>query len=348
MALAALLTTLTPLQSATPAPSANPAIAYKEGVFTLTGAGGPTTVSVKPGFQPMNMTTGQLWLPVGNVVVTFDAEGLGIRRNNQKSVSTLSSVPKSPKALDQAARDQAVRGVDTGDRTFEVNAVSGFEVVGDKVYLLLRWETKRDAQPWLEALMVMDMAQPTPSASLVGLYDGYTMAKGRVNDKLVLHEGKLVVSTIKDGKLGIGEYDPATDRFRHTFLDAQVNETKLMEDSRFGLTITRSNAGTFLLGLFDLQSSNHVYRAEIRGAILGSYRPSIVSYLRRERRVLLNLMTGAELDLERDTGVESTSMGLMVWSPAATPKSATLYHFGSFRPVARWTSTPAAATPARR
>lgn len=335
MALGTLLAGLTLSQAQT-----NP-ITYQDEVFTLKGSSEPIQISTIPGLRPMNTTTGRIWLPVGSRVLTFDEEGIGIRANNRKNFSTLPAVATSDKLFSPEEADEIKRTVASGNKSLDLNAISGWEKIGNTVYLLCRWEDKAQ-KPWLEALVAVDMGQTPPQSSLIGKFQGMSTAKGRVNDKLVNYQGKLMVPTVTETGLAISAYNPGNGEFtsQPVSQEKQANiDLKLLENSRYGVSIQKTRAGTLLVGTFAIGESGHTLSNEIRGTILGLYEPSILTYLRRGRKVLLNLLTGAEIEIPRNSGIEATSQGLFLWTPERSPKQAALYTFGSFRTLNRWSAT---------
>lgn len=335
MALGTLLAGLTLSQAQT-----NP-ITYQDEVFTLKGSSEPIQISTIPGLRPMNTTTGRIWLPVGSRVLTFDEEGIGIRANNRKNFSTLPAVATSEKLFTKEEADAINRAVATGNRTLDLAAISGWEKIGNTVYLLCRWETKAK-EPWLEALVAVDMGQTPPQSTLVGKFEGMSTAKGQVNDKLVNYQGQLMVPTVTKTGLAISSYNLETTKFT---TQAFANNTpanidlKILENSRYGVSIQKTRAGTILVGTFAIGETGHTLSNEVRGTVIGLYEPSILAYLRRGRKVLLNLLTGAEIEIPRNSGIEATSQGLFLWTPERSPKQAALYTFGSFRTLNRWSAT---------
>ena len=80
--------------------------------------------------------------------------------------------------------------------------------------------------------------------------------------------------------------------------------------------------------------------AEIRGSLINVYKPSILCYLRGNQKVLVNLMTGAEIALPRDVEIREVTQGLLIWTPGNKPTQATLYTYGGFRTISGWKQAP--------
>ena len=122
-------------------------------------------------------------------------------------------------------------------------------------------------------------------------------------------------------------------------LEATNSDLKIPENSRYGISIRQTRPGTILLGTFALDTPGHSLSNEIRGTIIDLMEPAVLVYLRNGRKVLLNLLTGAELTVPRNSGIEATSQGLFLWTPARSPKEAALYTYGAFRTLNRWSAS---------
>lgn len=311
-------------------------ITYQNGTFTLNGLGITEKVSIKPGHQAMNRTTGRLWIPIAGKVCTFDENGVGIRHNNQRSYTGLVSITTSEKLFSQEEQDFINREIGEERRTLDVNAISGWEIVDKSLFLLARWELTNEKTPWLEALVEIDFSKSQPTTTLIGRFDGFSTANSRVDDKLEKVGNSLVVPTINDEQLTIGKYDLEKKELTNSVIGGTINEAKFFPSSRYGFTLTKSAAGTLLIGTFSSDSTEHAFTSEIRGQIFNAYKPSILGYLRSDRKVLLNVMTGAELSLPLDVGIQEAALGILVWAPAENPESAALYNFGGFKTIARF------------
>lgn len=317
-------------------------LTFKDGVFTVQAASGPQQVSTLPGFRAMNTSTGRLWQPIGNRVVTFDQNGLGIRQNNRASHSTLPNIAVSTKIMTQAEADEVNRAVAEETRTLDVAALSGWELVGTDLYLLCRWEDN-GGNPWLEALVKVDAAANPPVSTLIGKFKGLSTAQGRVNDRLVLREGRLYVPTLDQDAFSLAHYNLQSGEFGHTVLTEGgrlPGDAKLLENSRYGVTFTKTTTGTILVGRFSVDQPGHLVNTEIRGSVLDAFQPAMLVHLRQNRKVVHNLLTGAELEIPRNSGLEPTPEGVLLWAPAQNPAQAALYTYGNFRTITRWTKTP--------
>lgn len=312
-----------------------PSLAFRNNHFIIGGAS-EQKISILPGFQPMNTAAQQLWIPVGKRVVTYSEGKLGFRQNNHASYTHLSSLALSPQIHEQVAIEEINRDIAAGTKSMDFSAISGFEVVGEELYLLARWDTLDTHQPWLELLLKITFPQGKARTDFLHRFDGFTMAAGLVNDKLVLQGEDLHAVFVDGPELELGKYNIKTKKASAKVLQAKVDEAKLFEESRFGFTLTKTPAGTFLVGLINTDTASHTYQAEIRGSIFDAFKPCMLGYVQNDRKVLLNLMTGAQVDLPLDSGIVSASTGLLVWSPEKKPTEGVLYNFGGLKRLASW------------
>jgi len=310
-------------------------ITFLNGVFTLKGPEGDSQVSTRPTFQAMNTATGQLWLPVDKYVLTFNEKHVGFRRDNKTIYSGYSMIGTSPKLFSQAEIDQIKRDAAAKKISLDVSAISGWEKIGNRVYLLMRWEEKTQ-KPWLEALVEIDFTGKAPVANLLGRFEGMTSAKGRVNDKLISENGKLFVVTNGESKAMLGSYDIKSGSFTSKELGNRFLDSKLIEGSLSGVGFETTRAKTTLVSLIDREKANSRPVAEIRGSVMGVYSPAILHYGTPTRKVLLNLASGAEIIIPNGCGMEAVDAGILLWTPKMNPQAAALYSAGSFRTLARW------------
>lgn len=310
-------------------------ITFQDGVFILKGPEGDSQISTRPKFEAMNTTTGQLWLPVDKYVLTFNENHVGFRRDNKANYSGYSMISTSPKLFSQAELEAIQRDVAAKRKSLDVTAISGWEKIGNHVYLVMRWEDTA-SKPWLEALVELDFNGNAPVANLLGRFNGMTTAKGKVNDKLMAENGKLYVVTQGASSAQLETYDIASGKFSSKALGSGFTDSKLIEGSLNGMGFELTPAKTMVISLIDREAASSRQVAEIRGAIHGVYAPAILHFGTPNRKVLLNLTSGAEIVIPKDCGIETANAGILLWTPKMNPKAAALYSSGNFRTLARW------------
>ncbi len=310
-------------------------IKFQDGFFTLNGPEGSSKISVRPGFEAMNTSTGRLWLPAGGSILTFDEKGVGFRKNNRSTYATYASIATSDKIFNKSEIDTINRDVAANKKSLDVSAVSGWEKIGETVYLILRWDDKQ-SKPWLEVLMRYEFTGGKPKATFLGRFDSLTGARGRVNDKMIAENGKLITVTHSSKTSLLESYDIASKEFGKNALQDKLADSKLIEGSLLGLGISSTPAKTYLISLIDREKHESQRVAEIRGNIQGLYSPAVLQYSHNSRTMLLSLTTGAEIIIPNNCGIESVAAGMLLWTPKDKPQAAALYSSGSFRTLARW------------
>ncbi len=311
-------------------------ISFSNRVFTLSGPEGALSVSIDPGFQPMNTSTGRLWLPVNGYVMTFDKNGLGFRRNNHTDYTTFATVATSDKIFSAEELAQIKRDIESGTKRAAVSGISGWEQIGNKVYLLLRWDDS-SGRPWLETLFAIDFNPSRPKSYYLGRFTGISTGKGAVSDRLMAENGLLYAITQDEKGSYLSQFALEEKKFGAQPLGPRFFDAKLIEGSLNGFGLIRSSAGTWVVHLVDREAGRSHPAAEFRGTINNVYPPAVLDYTNTaNRRILLNLSSGAEVVLPNDCGVESTHAGIFLWTPKANPTQAALYSPPTFRTLARW------------
>ena len=258
--------------------------------------------------------------------VVWDERGLTTRDGDWTVTDRLEAVPVSAKAQSKAAIAKTVAAVKAGKRTRAAAGLSGARRLGTLVYLLPRWEEK-DGTPWLEALIVVDLAKPHPKARLLGAFDGLSLARKPVEDRMDLDGGLLTVPVNGDDAWGVATYDPKKSKFG--FRPRGVRLLALEPDGRI---IEKTAYGTTLAGRQD--DGRTIPWIETRGP--AEFVPGPGPILVRCGDRLRNAVTGAETRLAPEASVRRTNAGLLVFWPEKTPRSARLLEPSRLEERARW------------
>lgn len=320
-------------------------ITLSDGRFEVKDAAISASVPLRTEPTPLDRAGGRLTIAYEGRVITFDKDGLGIKERNTQSYSRLPFVATSGELFtdDEIADNKQL--ISQARRKAEVSALSGYELVGSDLYLLLRWDDS-DGAPWLEALLRLPLAEARPAAKLVGRMPGISFARSLVDDRLVQRGGLLATLTNHGDAWGLASHDPKSGEMSFVGLGQPVGTAAFTHGNDRAVAQTRTRYGTTLVGLADLQSGSFRYSAEIRGAGGTFVPPRYYRYARGTSIVLMNLESGAETLVPGQSRQESTPLGLLVWSPSDKPATATLLHSENFRRLASWPPPPA-APPAR-
>ncbi|MCU0316075.1 MAG: hypothetical protein MUC92_05740 [Fimbriimonadaceae bacterium] len=317
-------------------------VTFANGVFTVVGPEGRSIVRTNES-GPMDAAATRAYWRISGKDVVFDQRGLTISFAGYSETATYPSVPFNTRLFSESQIAEHRRLTESGERTRTASALSGWVTRGSRLYLLLRWED-RSNRPWLEALVEYDLTQADPAAKVLGRFRGLSTAKGRVNDRLALRGDTLMAVTNTSDGSGIAQFDLRSGESRFQPLPSKVVDGRMIPGSPFGVTFAPSESGGTRVGVIDTNLMSARDAAEIRGSIQGVISPSVLRFLRQGRSILLNLDTGAELDLPRDSGVAAAENGILVWVPKTNPSAAALYTGDQFRTMARWTRP---ATPSR-
>ena len=255
----------------------------------------------------------------------WDERGLTTRDGDWTSSDRLAALPVSPRLQKRDGIVATEARVKAGKRRLKASGLSGARRIGGTVYLLPRWD-EADGTPWLEALVAVDLGQPHPKPRLLGTFDGLSLGKGVVDDRLGVEGGLLTVSVNEPGAWGVATYDPKRRRFgfrpRGLRLLASENE-RIVETTAYGTTLVGRQAG-----------GRTIPWMETRGP--AEFVPGAGSVLVRFGDRLRNAVTGAELRLAPDAAIRRTNSGVLVFWPEGDPRSARLVDASRFEERARW------------
>ncbi len=255
----------------------------------------------------------------------WDERGLTTRDGDWTATDRLEAVPVSLKAQKRAEVLATLAKIKAGGRKRAASGLSGARRLGGLVYLLPRWDDA-EGRPWLEALIMVDLAKPHPKPRLLGTFGGLSLGKGPFDDRLGLEGGVLSVAQNEADGWGVATYDPKTARFgfrpRGVRLFA-LEEDRIIEGTAYGTTLAGRQA-----------SGRTVPWLEVRGP--AEFVPGAGAVLVRAGDRLRNAVTGAELRLAPDAVVRRAAAGLLVFWPASAPRSARLVDPARFEERARW------------
>lgn len=328
-----------------------PKITFDATKFKVTGALGTDVVALasqRKVASPIDHSKGRFQITVAEKTVTFDAKGLTISTKGHAATSKMTGVPTSGKIATKESNEHLIQLVSEKKRKLEVSALSGWELIDKSLLLLLRWEGS-DKKPWLEALMRVDLTEKRPQAKLVARFDGLSFAQGRVDDIMVRRADKLAILANKDDSFGVSRLTPDGKKSEFEKLGPAVSKAKLCEDEGSAWTLTPTEYGTNILGVAELDQSSYHVVSEFRGKMVGVFSPSYARYQTVAEQRMVNLLTGAEMTVDRSSGQHHTVNGLLVWTPAVNPRTAALYD-PSFRKLATWvyTAPPVTVPPAAK
>ena len=316
---------------------APPQLSYASGAFVIKDGKERKTVPLSAAKPPVPFRAEKLSLRLGKTLVTFDQRGLGIRYGSKGGFTHLAYIPTNPKVFGTEEIKKNYALFATKERSANVSAVSGFEVVKDKLFLLLRWEDKAK-QPWLETLVSIDSSAKAPKVDLIGRFGGVSFAKGPVCDELYSSGTKLYAPLRGPEGLGFGTCDVAKGVAEFKKLGPIVDDCRSF-GGRF-YTVSKAPYGMKSVGVVDPVSETFRAVLETRGEVVPSALTSALVVKEGGHSSLFAFVSGAKLPVEDTAGYAQTPYGVLVWSPKEKPERAELREADGWKSLAKWVKPP--------
>lgn len=265
----------------------------------------------------------------------WDARGLSIRKGRTALTTRLQGLSVTPKLFttDEILVNRACFAL--GLRSPYASGLSGAKRVGTTVTFLVRWDDFSGA-PWMEALVEVDLSQPSPHVQLLGAFEGLSI--GPKGDRLRL-EGAGVAALARrgDGSWGKASWDPKTAKFDFQAMGENLVDFAFL-GPQSGYAYERTSYGSTLLARFHFPTAAKRTLMESRGTVklLDDKEPWLAVAKEENGLWLHNLETGTKLLLPSSGLVRRMGLGLLVASPLPKPESAALYSLERFERTALW------------
>jgi hypothetical protein len=330
-----MLSLLLPLALACPGSQAEPTarIELRGSEFVLRMGRRIVRVPLKP--PPAELDGKSEWPPKRMLFrkdaayAVWDARGLSVRQKSWVFTTNLPEIPTSPKLFSRKEILQTKEMIDAGKRQLEAADISGALRDGSDAYFLVRWEEK-GGKPWLEALVKVDLKEEKPKPKLVGRFDGLSLDLRPGMSRLFIRETKPAVWVKSEDRWGLALFDPSNGVFEFKRVGGPVDRVELV--------IERTGHPSRILCRWDKATLAKRELVETRGSVklLDDKEPWIAVLREDEGEFLQNLDSGARQRLPKESAVRRTEIGILVWSPEAKPKSATLYELSRWTKLGSW------------
>jgi hypothetical protein len=266
----------------------------------------------------------------------WDERGLTIRIGKIAKSTRLEAIATSPKAFEREEILENVEKIQTKERKATASALSGAKRVGNMVFFLARWEDK-DAKPWMEALVSVDLTGTTFHPTFHARLPGLTLATGKIDDRLFVLSDRLSAIARDGDSWGVASYNPELAKFDFTLAGRKLQSYQPITTTT-GAFVERADHGSMVGGLVDLKTMNRKLLVEEKANVrfVDKRSPLLAVFQRNGGARLLNTDTGAELTLPASASMRRTPMGLVVWSPFREPKRAWLYDMKRWDLLASW------------
>lgn len=270
----------------------------------------------------------------------WDSRGLSIRHGSFVMTTRLPEVAVTPKLFTRDEILQTQAAITSHERRREASALSGSRRIADEAYFLLRWDDK-GGKPWLEALVRVNFSQAKPKPELVGRFEGTSMARGTLDDKLVLIGTSPGAFTRRDdGSWGLATFDRLSKEFAFKPLGESLLDVVTLSP-KLALAMERTDYGKVRVARMDLVSGARRDLAELTGVpeFLDTGQPPLVWVPTNLGPALRNLETGVQMNLPEKPVVRRTPAGIIVW-PTGKPELGALYSPERFLRLATVTKAP--------
>ncbi|MCB8932181.1 MAG: hypothetical protein M9921_15185 [Fimbriimonadaceae bacterium] len=332
------MTRLALIVAATLLHGSGPSIRLEGQSFVLEQEGRTVSVplSRKPAAEPKAVAYRE-----GDAFAVWDVDrGLSIRKGKALVSSWLPELPRSKRLFSEEELAKNKKRLAAKEIEAGASALAGSVRIGSVAYFLVQWRDKND-EPWLEALVKVDLKDKKPIAELAGRFDGFSVARGRIGDELVGFEERLMVVAEQGEAWGIARFDPASHLFSFDIVGSRLAKSEPI-GSRTVVVQEKTSYGTVLLARVYLPNGTRRNLAEGRGsfALIDDQEP-LIAKVRDARGVALrNLDSGAELRLPGSSRIDRSELGVIVSSPPQSPTAALLYDPVRWDRLALWTAGP--------
>jgi hypothetical protein len=247
----------------------------------------------------------------------WDERGLTVRVGQRMNSTHLEDIAVSPRAQTVDGIKDTLAKIQSGDRQKGATALAGSCRLGTLAFFLVRW-TDRQGDPWLEALVSVDLSKNSLHPRLVGRFDGFSAATQPIDQQLLAADGKLLVFTQNGKQWGRSTYAPDSDAFSFDALGA-----KLVSLSPEGYFVEKAEYGLYVAGQINRITLERRTFVESRNLLrfLDDLTPPLIA----EPELLHNGGTGAVVPVPKDFGVVRVSDYVVVYTPSKKPTSALLY-----------------------
>lgn len=271
----------------------------------------------------------------------WDERGLSIRSGKRLYTTKLPELAVTPRLFTKPEITKTLALIASGNRTRTASALSGCRRVGHIAYFVARWE-ERGGRPWLEALVAVDLAKPEPRPKLLGRFQGFTLAREPIDDKLFAFDrtpgNPVIAAIVRSGAdWGSASFSQTANEFAFRSLGSNLIATATLAPTTVAF-LERTAYGSTLLGTVDMRKRVRRDVCEDRGAarLLDGASPILEVVNWKGSFKLRNAESGALVDVPPGSTARRTALGVLVWTPTTDPSSATLFDLDRLSSIATW------------
>jgi hypothetical protein len=312
------------------------AITYRNQVFSIRGPGWEDRVAIlKPESVAPSVTNFEF--RDGTTALTWNKDGMTIQVDKYKRTTRFVDVPTSPRIFSKEQVLDAIRGVEKGERSLAATRLTGYELVGNIMYLLMRWDYS-DGRPLFEVLTQIDISQPRPWFKVLEKMPTVSKVDSGDADELFLTRDRLAVVGSMGEKWGLATWDIERKFVRYFSLGEGLFRHSIPRgDNRNLLFIERTAYKTWLAGRVNLDGLTRENVAESKDKVsFVSVDPTVVRIDSVDECRIRFVDSGREQTFAAFTGARLTKNGLLAWSPAKAPTQAAFFPIDSWTAIGNW------------
>lgn len=265
----------------------------------------------------------------------WDARGLSVRQGAFTYTTRLPEVSLTPRLFTTAEIEATKVAIAKGDRKRDADRMIGSRRIGNDVYFWLGW-TEKSGQPWLEALVKVNLTAEKPKPELVGRFDGFALGL-RASESLMIGEQALVVLTKRGSEWGIGRFGLESKLFTFEPKGQGASEAMALSGRTLLLSEITSYNKTRIVR-YDIPTDSMRPVAEVSGkaTLVDGERPPLAIIQTNLGPALRNFETGVQTSLPADAVVRRTPAGILIW-PKSKPEEGSVFSPERFLRLARAT-----------
>lgn len=272
----------------------------------------------------------------GNRVVVFDKRGLTTRIGKRVRSERLDKLPLAALFAPADIRASYAKTVGIGKPPKIQVTLLGSALIGGYLYILARWSLNG---PLLDGLLRCDVSAGPGTLEPLAAFSPSTVSKATRSGGLFALGGKASWIGSVEGGWGVMSWNPVERRIESRKFGERLLAILVEPEAGLAGYCERSNYGSTQVGTVLLADGARRLVADVRGqAAWLSLSPPLVLL---PNRTLHDATTGAQMELDPSQEYRTTpGGGVLVWSPADEPTSATLFDSSDWRALAQWSSLP--------
>lgn len=314
---------------------------FRAGTFVMKSGDKTVRVPARPAEAPKKPTTtvymDRAAFRKDDAYAVWDSRGLNIRKGERLKTTRLPEIALSPRIFTQDEIAYTRLMIALNLRQPWATGVVGARRIASKAYFLVRWDDS-EGNPWLEALVSVDLSEAKPRWVLCGRLDAFSKrAQGDDNSMLAIEGRASWIAIKEDGFWGTVTWVPPEKKLDWKPMAKDLTSFTLRSPTIASFT-QKTPYNSTLLGRADLKLPASRFLMETRGQVrlLDNFSPWLALAHEENGIWLHNLESGAKFRVPEPAGMRRASFGLLVWTPPDKPAFATLYDVERFDKIASW------------